>query len=114
MDVVDDRVQDVDGRVAIAASIDSPQRQRPPELYDSVRGIYYAKPAWRGWLHLVWFEAALVLGTVLIVNAHGAREMTAASIYAVGVAGLFGASALYHRATGARSGMLDCNAWITR
>ena len=97
MDVVDDRVEDVDDRVASAASIDSPQRQRPGELYDSVRGIYYAKPVWRGWLHLVWFEAALVLGTVLIVNAHGAREMTAASIYAVGVAGLFGASALYHR-----------------
>jgi hemolysin III len=70
---------------------------RAVDLYDSVRGIYYRKPVLRGWLHLVWFEAALVLGTLLILSARGSREVTAASIYALGVAGLFGASALYHR-----------------
>jgi hemolysin III len=48
-------------------------------------------------MHLLWFEAALVLGTLLIRNAHGARHIVAAVIYSACVAGLFGASALYHR-----------------
>ena len=26
-------------------------------LYDTRRGLYYPKPALRGWLHLLWFEA---------------------------------------------------------
>jgi hemolysin III len=69
----------------------------PPRLYDLRRDRYYVKPVWRGWLHLVWFEATLVLGTLLIVAADGAREITAASIYAGSVVGLFGTSALYHR-----------------
>ena len=66
-------------------------------LYDSVRDIHYAKPKFRGWMHLVSFEAALVLGTLLIVDATGAREIVAAVIFAGCVAGMFGASALYHR-----------------
>jgi hemolysin III len=75
---------------------------RPADLYDSVRDVYYAKPLLRGWLHLVWFVGALVLGTVLIVHAHGAREVTSAAIYVPGVAGLFGVSALYHRGNWSR------------
>jgi len=66
-------------------------------LYDSERGISYVKPSLRGWMHLVWFEAALVLGTLLIIDAHGGRARTATAIYAASVAALFGASALYHR-----------------
>ena len=66
-------------------------------LYDSRRDLEYAKPSLRGWMHLVWFEAALVLGTLLVVNAHGARARTATVIYAASVAALFGSSALYHR-----------------
>jgi hemolysin III len=69
----------------------------PAQLYDSVRGIYYSKPALRGWMHLFWFEAALVLGTLIIVRAHGPKHIVAAAIFAGCVAGLFGTSALYHR-----------------
>ena len=66
-------------------------------LYDSRRGLYYVKPVLRGWLHLVWFEASLVLGTLLVARAHGAVRITALAIYAVSVSAMFGISALYHR-----------------
>jgi hemolysin III len=66
-------------------------------LYDSGRDLFYCKPRLRGWSHLVWFEASLVLGTLVIVAAHGAVEVTAASIYAASVSAMFGTSALYHR-----------------
>ncbi len=66
-------------------------------LYDASRGLYYDKPRWRGWAHLVTFEIALVIGTLVIVHARGATDTTVAAIYAVAVASLFGTSALYHR-----------------
>jgi hemolysin III len=66
-------------------------------LYDSARDLYYAKPALRGWLHLLAFEASLVLGTLLIISVNGALPVTAVAIYAGSVSGLFGVSALYHR-----------------
>jgi hemolysin III len=47
-------------------------------------------------MHLVWFEASLCLGTLLIVTV-SADHRVAASIYAVSVSALFGSSALYHR-----------------
>ncbi len=65
--------------------------------YDARRGVYYTKPLLRGWLHLLWFEASLVAGTLLVAQAHGAAQTTALAIYAVSVSALFGASALYHR-----------------
>jgi hemolysin III len=72
---------------------------RPPAgaLYDSRRGIWYAKPALRGWLHLAWFEVSLVAGTLLVARAHGAARIAALAIYAASVSALFGISALYHR-----------------
>jgi len=48
-------------------------------------------------MHLVWFEASLVLGTLLIIEAEGPKQVTAVAIYAGTVSGLFGTSALYHR-----------------
>jgi hemolysin III len=66
-------------------------------LYDSRRGIYYVKPVLRGWLHLVWFGASLVAGTLLVARAHGAVRITALAIYAASVSAMFGISALYHR-----------------
>jgi hemolysin III len=65
--------------------------------YDARRGIYYVKPAWRGWMHLLWFEAFLVCGTLLLAGAHGANRITASAIYVATAVGLFGTSALYHR-----------------
>jgi hemolysin III len=66
-------------------------------FYDTRREIYYTKPAWRGWLHLLWFEVSLVFGTLLLVRAHGATRIAASAIYAASVSGMFGISALYHR-----------------
>jgi hemolysin III len=66
-------------------------------LYDARRGVYYTKPALRGWLHLLWFGASLVLGTLLLVRAQGPAQITAAAVYAASVSALFGSSALYHR-----------------
>jgi hemolysin III len=66
-------------------------------FYDARRGVYYAKPALRGWLHLLWFEVSLVAGTLLLVRAHGLARVAACGIYAASVSAMFGASALYHR-----------------
>jgi hemolysin III len=79
-----------------------PAAPPPPSAaapYDSRRGVYYAKPVLRGWLHLVWFGASLVLGTLLVARAHGAVRVTALAIYAASVSAMFGVSALYHRGT---------------
>ena len=66
-------------------------------MYDAGRDLHYPKPVLRGWLHLVWFEASIVLGTLLVATiAHGALELTAAAIYTAAMVGLFGISALYH------------------
>lgn len=66
-------------------------------LYDVRRGVSYPKPALRGWLHLLWFGASLVLGTLVLVHARGATRITAVAVYTATVSGLFGTSALYHR-----------------
>ena len=68
-------------------------------LYDARRGVCYTKPVLRGWLHLIWFGASLVLGTLLLARAHEAARITAIAIYAASVSALFGISALYHRGT---------------
>ena len=65
--------------------------------YDSRRGVLYTKPLLRGWLHLVWFEASLVAGTLLAVATDGVRQVVGVAIYAGCLSGLFGISALYHR-----------------
>lgn len=65
--------------------------------YDSRRELVYAKPVWRGWMHLMGFEVSLVVGTLLVAHVHGASRTAAAAIYAGTVSGLLGTSALYHR-----------------
>src|SRR5215212_5184712 len=69
----------------------------PTLLYDSRRGVHYAKPLLRGVLHLVWFEASLVAGTLLVVSAHGGAHRIGVAVYAGCLSGLFGVSTLYHR-----------------
>lgn len=56
------------------------------------------KPTWRGWLHLLWFELSLVVGTVLITRVPG-DQRGPTTVYAATVCALFGTSALYHRGT---------------
>jgi hemolysin III len=68
-----------------------------PALYDAKRAIFYTKPVLRGWLHLLWFVASVVCGTLLVSAARGVPHRIAEGVYAVSVTGLFGTSALYHR-----------------
>jgi hemolysin III len=63
-------------------------------VVDSVKPV---KPLLRGWMHLVWFEASLVLGTLALARAHGGLRITALAIFVTSVTGMFGVSALYHR-----------------
>jgi hemolysin III len=56
-----------------------------------------AKPLLRGVLHQAGFSVSLVVGTLLIVGADGARRHAVAAVFAGSVAVCFGASALYHR-----------------
>jgi len=64
---------------------------------DVCRQAPQAKPLLRGWMHLAWFEASLVLGTLTLARAHGAVRIAALAIFAVSVSAMFGVSALYHR-----------------
>ena len=57
------------------------------------------RPLLRGVFHQVAFSASLVVGTLLIVGADGARRHVAAAVFAGAVAACFGTSALYHRVT---------------
>jgi len=82
--------------------------------YDTRRGVYYVKPVLRGWLHLLWFAASLVAGTLLVARAHGAVRITALAIYAASVSAMLGISALYHRAPGLPRGTGGCSGWTTR
>ena len=76
-----------------------PEPSAPQVFFDARRGIYYAKPAWRGWLHLIWFGMSLAVGTLLVASTHGTERITSGAIYATSVSAMFGVSALYHRGT---------------
>jgi hemolysin III len=56
-----------------------------------------AVPRLRGVIHQYAFFAALLVGAVLILLASSGRARTAVMIYAAGLAGCLGTSALYHR-----------------
>jgi hemolysin III len=71
----------------------------PGLLYDARRGVYYARPALRGWLHVVCFWASVAGGALLLARAHGEAETAATVIYSASLSALFGTSALYHRGT---------------
>ena len=57
------------------------------------------RPVLRGVFHQIGFSVSLVVGTLLIVGAGGARQHVAAAVFAAAVAACFGTSALYHRVT---------------
>ena len=65
----------------------------------SERLVERVKPRLRGVSHQYAFYASLITGAALVLAAPGTRATLAAAVYAVAVAGLFGASALYHRVT---------------
>ena len=55
------------------------------------------KPTLRGVSHQIAFFVGAALGVALVISAPAGKATTAALIYAIGVCGLFGISALYHR-----------------
>ncbi|MGI8622894.1 MAG: PAQR family membrane homeostasis protein TrhA [Solirubrobacteraceae bacterium] len=57
----------------------------------------FVKPRLRGVSHQYAFFLAAALGAGLVLLAEGARARVGATVYAIGVCGLFGISALYHR-----------------
>ena len=62
-----------------------------------VDGLISGKPRFRGVTHEWAFFVSLPLGLGLVLSAPSGRAALAAGIYALSVALLFGASALYHR-----------------
>jgi hemolysin III len=64
---------------------------------DSVAPATPVKPLLRGWMHLVWFEACLVLGTLALARTHGALRLTGLAIFVATLCAMFGVSAFYHR-----------------
>ena len=82
-------------------------------FFDARRGIYYARPVLRGWLHVVWFGLSVVAGPLLLAGAHGTQQIIARAIYATSVSALFGVSALYHRGRWTESAGGGCSAWTT-
>lgn len=69
------------------------------------------KPRLRGVSHQIAFFAAVALGVALVASAPAGRATATALVYAVGVCGLFGISALYHRRTWATA---RARAWMRR
>lgn len=69
------------------------------------------KPRLRGVVHQWAFFVACALGAALVLTAPQGTATVAAAIYAGSVAGLFGASALYHRVTWSRDA---ARAWMRR
>ena len=57
------------------------------------------KPRLRGVFHEIAFFLAVGLGIPLVLTAHPGKARIAATVFALCVAGCFGASALYHRPT---------------
>jgi len=57
------------------------------------------KPRFRGVLHLGAFVASILVAPLLLLSADAFRARLAAAVFALSVAGCFGASALYHRVT---------------
>jgi len=70
-----------------------------------------AKPLLRGVFHQYAFVAAVAAGVTLVALADGIRERTAVTVYAASLAGMFGASALYHRGPWRSASVL---AWMRR
>ena len=64
-----------------------------------VDGLISGKPRFRGVTHEWAFFISLPLGLGLVISAPSGRAALAAGVYALSVALLFGASALYHRIT---------------
>jgi hemolysin III len=55
------------------------------------------KPRLRGWFHEIAFFVSIPAGLALVALAQGAAAEVSALIFALGISGVYGVSALYHR-----------------
>jgi hemolysin III len=82
---------------AIDSVAGEPAERAGEVLSAGAAGALPVKPLLRGWLHLICFQASLVLGTLALAGAHGGVRIVAIAVFAASVSAMFGASALYHR-----------------
>ena len=82
---------------AMDGAAEEPALRTGESLPAGAPSVPAGKPLLRGWLHLISFEASLVLGTLGLVSVQGAVRITAIAISAASVSAMFGTSALYHR-----------------
>jgi len=66
---------------------------RVQDLWDA----YGFKPKWRGRLHAIAFFCTIPAGIALLVSAESTISRVAVAVYVASLAGLFAASASYHR-----------------
>ena len=95
---------------AAARGVDAVREQAADMREQAADVVAKVKPRLRGVIHEYAFFAAIALGALLVLRANGGREVVATAIYAAGICGLFGTSALYHRidwAAAARGGGCD-------
>src|SRR3954452_24450629 len=78
-------------------TVAGPRPEYAAQVVSAPSAAVLPKPRLRGVSHQVAFFASIALGALLIVTASGSRAVVAAAIYAIGLSGVFGISALYHR-----------------
>ena len=78
---------------AMDAAVEEPAPRTGDLLPAGAPAVPAVKPLLRGWLHLISFEASLVLGNFALANAHGAVRITAIAVFPASVSAMFGTSA---------------------
>ncbi len=96
---------------AAARGVDAVREQAADMREQAADAVAKVKPRLRGVIHEYAFFAAIALGALLVWRASGGREVAATAIYAAGICGLFGVSALYHRVNWTRP---RARAWMKR
>lgn len=96
---------------AAARGVESVREQAADMREQAAEVVAKVKPRLRGVIHEYAFFVAIALGALLVWRANGGREVAATAVYAAGICGLFGISALYHRVTWRRP---RARAWMRR
>lgn len=84
---------------AAARGMETMREQAADMREQAAEVVAKVRPKLRGVIHEYAFFAAILLGALLVWQANGGREVLAMTVYATGICGLFGVSALYHRIT---------------
>jgi hemolysin III len=96
---------------AASRGVDAVREQAADMREQAADVVAKVKPRLRGVIHEYAFFAAIALGALLVLSANSGRQVAATAIYAAGICGLFGISALYHRVDWKRP---RARAWMKR